>query len=188
LSSPTPLWRSNAGDQLTVPSAAAATLSVVLEENRNWLIFKSNGVTLVLAHADGRYDSNADGRVDSDLGGANIAPDRVNVSWDRTWSELASSRLQVNHLLNRDFEDSTGSTTAEFDGYTTVDLTTDISVFDGVLSAAIQNLTNEDYFTYYSQTSQLDVRYFKETRADVPGGVSKVVLMWKMRSVGTPPP
>jgi iron complex outermembrane receptor protein len=126
-----------------------------------WHATDGDTVGLRYAHADGRYDSNADGQVDSDLGGANIAPDRVNVSWDRTWSELASSRLQVNHLLNRDFEDSTGSTTAEFDGYTTVDLTTDISVFDGVLSAAIQNLTNEDYFTYYSQTSPIDVRYFK---------------------------
>jgi iron complex outermembrane receptor protein len=30
-----------------------------------------------------------------------------------------------------------------------------------VLTAAVQNLTNEDYFTYYSQTNALDVRYFK---------------------------
>ena len=31
----------------------------------------------------------------------------------------------------------------------------------GVFTAAVQNLTNEDYFTYYSQTSPLDARYFK---------------------------
>jgi iron complex outermembrane receptor protein len=30
-----------------------------------------------------------------------------------------------------------------------------------MVSAAVQNLTNEDYFTYYSQTSPIDVRYFK---------------------------
>ena len=29
------------------------------------------------------------------------------------------------------------------------------------LTAAIQNLTNEDYFTDYSETNPLDVRYFK---------------------------
>ncbi|MBM0105430.1 TonB-dependent receptor [Steroidobacter sp. S1-65] len=113
------------------------------------------------AHTDGRYDSNADGRVDADLGGANVAPDRVNVSWDRAWSPAVSSRLQVNHLLDRDFENSAGVTTVEFDGYTTVDVSADIAAFGGTVSAAVQNLTNEDYFTYHSQTNAIDVRYFK---------------------------
>ena len=113
------------------------------------------------AATDGRFDSNSDGRVDSDLGGANIAPDRINASWDRTWSDIVSSRLQVNHLLDRDFENAVGATTAEFDGYTTIDVSTDIKAFGGVVTAAVQNLTNEDYFTYYSQTNAIDVRYFK---------------------------
>jgi iron complex outermembrane receptor protein len=67
----------------------------------------------------------------------------------------------VNHLLDRDFEDKAGVTTNEFEGYTTLDLSTDVAAFGGVVTAAIQNLTNEDYFTYYSQTSPIDVRYFK---------------------------
>ena len=113
------------------------------------------------AQTDGRYDSNADGRVDSDLGGANIAPDRVNVSWNRAWTPSITSRLQVNHLLDRDFENRAGVTVNEFDGYTTVDLSADLAAFGGTFTAAVQNLTNEDYFTYYSQTSPIDVRYFK---------------------------
>jgi iron complex outermembrane receptor protein len=132
-----------------------------LEFRTSWRATTADTFGLRYAHSDGRYDSNADGRVDSDLGGANIGPDRANVSWDRNWSDIASSRLQVNYLFDRDFEDINGVTVNEFDGYTTVDLSADVETFGGVFTAAIQNLTNEDYFTYYSQTSPLDARYFK---------------------------
>ncbi len=132
-----------------------------IEFRTTWRATQADALGLRYATTDGRFDSDGDGRVDSDLGGANIAPDRVNVSWDRTWSDLVSSRLQVNHLLDRDFEDSAGTPTAEFDGYTTIDVSTDIRAFGGVVTAAVQNLTNEDYFTYYSQTNAIDVRYFK---------------------------
>jgi iron complex outermembrane recepter protein len=126
-----------------------------------WNATASDTLGLRYAHTQGRYDSDRDDRVDSDLGGANVAPDRVNVSWDRSWSDIARSRLQVNHLLDRDFENATGALTAEFDGYTTIDASADINAFGGVVTAAVQNLTNEDYFTYWSQTSPTDIRYFK---------------------------
>lgn len=126
-----------------------------------WRATDADTLGVRYATTDGRYDSNADGRVDTDLGGANIAPDRVNVSWDRSWTDTVTSRLQVNHLLDRDFNNRAGATTNEFEGYTTVDLSADIAALGGTLSAAVQNLTNEDYYTYYSQTSPIDVRYFK---------------------------
>jgi iron complex outermembrane recepter protein len=126
-----------------------------------WNATAADTLGLRYAHTQGRYDSDRDDRVDSDLGGANVAPDRVNVSWDRSWSDIARSRLQVNHLLDRDFENDTGALTAEFDGYTTIDASADINAFGGVVTAAVQNLTNEDYFTYWSQTSPTDIRYFK---------------------------
>lgn len=131
------------------------------EFRTSWRATDADTLGVRYAMTDGRYDSNADGRVDSDLGGANIAPDRVNVSWDRSWSPVVTSRLQVNHLLDRDFENSAGVTTSKFDGYTTVDLSADVTAFGGTVTAAVQNLTNQDYFTYYSQTSPIDVRYFK---------------------------
>lgn len=132
-----------------------------LEFRATWQATDADALGLRYAKVDGRFDSNDDGRVDSDLGGANIAPDRINANWDRTWSDLVSSRLQVNHLLNRDFENSAGSATARFEGYTTVDLSADFKAFGGIVTAAVQNLTNEDYFTYYSQTNAIDLRYFK---------------------------
>jgi iron complex outermembrane receptor protein len=131
------------------------------EFRTNWRATGADLFGVRYSRTEGRYDSNADGRVDSDLGGANIAPDRVNVSWDRTWATALNTRVQVNHLLDRDFENAAGDVTAEFDGYTTVDLSADLAAFGGKLTAAVQNLTNEDYFTYYSQTSPLDVRNFK---------------------------
>lgn len=132
-----------------------------LEFRANWQVSDADALGLRYATTDGRYDSNGDGRVDTDLDGANIGPDRVNVSWDRSWSQILRSRLQVNHLLDRDFRNRTGATTVQFDGYTTIDASTDVTAFGGVITAAIQNLTNKDYLTYYSQTSPLDVRYFK---------------------------
>jgi iron complex outermembrane receptor protein len=127
----------------------------------SWHASTADTVGLQYASTDGRYDSNNDGHLDTDLSGANIAPDRINLSWDRAWSPIVTSRLQVNHLLNRTFKDINDATYNRFDGYTTVDLSADVQAFSGVITAAAQNLTNEDYFTYYSQTSPLDVRYFK---------------------------
>jgi iron complex outermembrane receptor protein len=127
----------------------------------SWHASTADTVGLQYASTDGRYDSNNDGHLDTDLSGANIAPDRINLSWDRAWSPIVTSRLQVNHLLNRTFKDVNDATYNRFDGYTTVDLSADVQAFSGVITAAAQNLTNEDYFTYYSQTSPLDVRYFK---------------------------
>lgn len=132
-----------------------------VEFRATWQATDGDTFGLRYATTDGRYDSNGDGRVDTDLGGANIAPDRINVSWDRTWSQIIRSRLQVNHLVDRDFRNSAGATTARFDGYTTIDLSTDVAAFRGLVTVAVQNLTNEDYFTYHSQTSPLDIRYFK---------------------------
>ena len=132
-----------------------------VEFRADWQASDTDELGLRYATTDGRYDSNGDGRVDTDLGGANIAPDRVNASWDHRWSTVVSSRLQVNHLLDREFDNSAGVTTVRFDGYTTVDVSADIAAFGGVVTAAVQNLTNEDYFTYYSQTNPIDVRYFK---------------------------
>lgn len=131
------------------------------ELRADWHVTDADTLGVRYAQIDGRYDSNADGHVDSDLGGANIAPDRINLSWERQWTEAVRSRLQVNHLLDRDFENAAGQMINEFDGYTTVDATTDVAAFGGTVTLSAQNLTNTDYFTYHSQTSPIDVRYFK---------------------------
>jgi iron complex outermembrane receptor protein len=131
------------------------------EFRATWHATAADIIGLRYASTDGRYDSNNDGRVDTDLGGANIGPDRINASWDRSWSSIVTTRVQVNHLQNRTFKGITGAAYNRFEGYTTVDLSADLQALGGVITAAAQNITNEDYFTYYSQTSPLDARSFK---------------------------
>lgn len=112
------------------------------------------------AEATGRYDSNKDGRVDTDLGGTNISPDRANLSWDRSWSSRIDTRLQMNYLFDRDVKNSSGAVTNSFEGYTTYDFNATLAALDGVFSFSVQNLTDEYYFTYYSQSSPNDIRNF----------------------------
>ena len=67
----------------------------------------------------------------------------------------------MNHLRDRSVKNSSDVTINKFNGYTTVDASADIQVGPGVLSVSVQNLTNRDYFTYYSQSSPNDLRNFK---------------------------
>lgn len=131
-----------------------------IEFTLSWAATDLDLFGLRYAEATGRYDSNKDGRVDSDLGGTNISPDRLNLSWDRSWSNTIDTRLQANYLFDRDVKNSSGVITNSFDGYTTYDLSATIAAFDGTVSLAIQNLTDEYYFTYYSQSSPNDIRNF----------------------------
>ena len=102
-----------------------------IEFRASWAISDRDLIGLRYAETDGRYDANGDNRVDSDLDGANIAPDRINLSWDRHWSDRIATRLQVNRLADREFDNAAGVTTAEFDGYATVDLSADIAALGG---------------------------------------------------------
>lgn len=132
-----------------------------IELRSEWQLDSSNLIGLRYARTRGEYDSNGDGRVDTDLDGTNIAPDRLNLSWDKTWSDTLNSRLQLNHLIDRRFENSSGATVARFEGYTTVDASADITALDGVFSLGIHNLTNKDYFSYFAQTRAADNLNFK---------------------------
>ncbi len=132
-----------------------------IELRSEWHIDASNLLGLRYARTRGEYDANGDGLVDTDLDGTNIAPDRLNFSWEKTWSDNVSSRVQINHLLDRRFENSAGTTVARFEGYTTVDASADLAALDGTFSLGIHNLTNKDYFTYYSQTRGADNLNFK---------------------------
>jgi iron complex outermembrane receptor protein len=131
-----------------------------IELRADWFATQSDVFGLRYAQTGAEYDSNDDGKVDSDLDGANVAPDRMNLSWERDWSERINSRLQVNRFLDRDFEDAKGATTAEFDGYTTVDLNVELLALGGAFNLSVQNLTDKDYFTYYAQTVGGSNRYF----------------------------
>lgn len=114
-----------------------------------------------IAIQQGEYDSNGDNKVDTDLDGANIAPNRINLYWTHNFDNEMSTRVQANYFMDRDFKNAAGTQYAEFDGYTTVDASFSMPLYTGTLSLGLQNLLNKDYFNYYSQTMGTNDRYFK---------------------------
>lgn len=129
-----------------------------IEGNVAFQFSDAGRVGLGYAQANGRYDSDGDDRVDSDLPGINISPDRITAFWDQTWSETVSTRLQGSKALDRDF-DSKGVRVASTDGYTTVDLQARFKLPVGQLSLGVENLFDEQYVTYYSQSTPRNDTY-----------------------------
>lgn len=123
------------------------------------LRFGRGRVGLGYAHASGRYDYDGDNRTDSDLAGVNIAPDRLTAYWEQSWTSAFSTRVQASHAFDRSFA-RVGSEVADFDGYTTMDLIARYSRVHDVFSLGIQNLTDTQYISYYSQTTPSDSSYF----------------------------
>ncbi|MEY8241418.1 MAG: TonB-dependent receptor [Cycloclasticus sp.] len=132
-----------------------------LEANVEFAVNAQASIGFMYSKPEGEYDSDGDDKVDSDLPGLNIAPERLNVYWNQQWSHGIKSRLQLSHYFSRDFADASGAELARFSGYNTVDLSSSVPLAGGVLQASAQNLSNEDYFTYYSQTAKNDKRNFK---------------------------
>ncbi|MBT1443683.1 TonB-dependent receptor [Shewanella sp. JM162201] len=143
-----------------------------IEASLNAYVGDADTLGLNMALTEGRYDANQDGRTDTDLDGANIAPNRVNLYWEHEFSFEATSRIQLNYFMDREFHKADGSEYANFDGYYTVDASFTVPLYGGSLSVGLQNLLNEDYYTYYSQTMPNDTRNFKGMGRTVSLGYS----------------
>lgn len=103
------------------------------------------------AHTDGEIDTDGDGAYDADLDGVNIAPDRANLYWEQRWTQSLDTRVQLNHVADRDFHNA-GVLSASFDGYQTVDVIAHWRVGDDkLLQFGIENALDKQYITYYSQ-------------------------------------
>ncbi len=107
------------------------------------------GVSAGYARLRGKTDANGDGKLDTDLDGANISPDRVNLAADYRAGKL-TLRLQVQSYLQRDM--SRALVKDDFSGYTLVDAFARYELSVGALSLGVQNLLNEQYITYNSDT------------------------------------
>jgi len=104
---------------------------------------------------DGEYDSNRDGRLDTDLGAADIGPNRLTMSVDITPPGRYSGRIQSSSNFSRDFRNAAGATTARFSGYTTVDAMAAAAFGNTTLSLSISNLLDKQYMTYQAQAANL---------------------------------
>jgi iron complex outermembrane receptor protein len=130
------------------------------EARAGWKPRAGTGLTLSYAINHGRSDRNGDGKVDSDLDGANIAPNRLNLAWTQRWSTAWSSHLQLSHLASRSFA-TLGRRDAQFDGYSTADAyVTWQGRRAGNWTLGVQNLANRQYINYVSQTVGDDSSYF----------------------------
>jgi iron complex outermembrane receptor protein len=98
----------------------------------------------------GKTDNNdADTLVNNDLDGANISPDRINLAADYERGPFAA-RLQARFYLPRTFNDA--ATNTDFEGYTLLDAYVAYKTAMGEFALGVQNLTDEFYVTYDSDT------------------------------------
>jgi len=110
---------------------------------------------------EGEFDSDDDGSFESDLGAADVGPNRLNLSANLEWGERFSGRLQTFSYFDRTFEDGAGNPTASFDGYTTVDAAVTARIGLPSVTLAISNLFDEQYITYFGQAgTDRNDRYF----------------------------
>ena len=131
------------------------------------------GLSLAAAYTDltGRTDGDDDGRVDEDLDGANISPDRLNLSASYRNGPV-DVRLASRHYLSRGFAGQPPA--ADFEGYTLFDAYIGYETAYGTVSLAAQNLTDEFYVTYDSDTVRIgdNSRFFA-------GRGRTVTLSWR---------
>ncbi|PLK27850.1 TonB-dependent receptor [Novosphingobium sp. TH158] len=105
------------------------------------------------AHLSGRYDSNGDDIVDTDLDGANISPDRLNLAASYVKGPL-SARVQTQVYFSRTFKGLVRDARADFGGYTLTDASLRYQTGFGALTFSVQNLFDRQYITYASDTQR----------------------------------
>ena len=113
-------------------------------------------LSLSYAHTEGKSDQDGNGSVDTKLTGINIAPDTLKLGWSAAWNERVSTRLQGSYYFDRSVDDSE----LDFDGYGLVDASLAYRLPTGRVSVGIENLTDEDYITYYSQAARISDEYY----------------------------
>jgi iron complex outermembrane receptor protein len=105
------------------------------------------------AHISGRSDTNNDGVVDSDLDGANISPDRLNLAASYLRGPL-SARVQTQFYLSRSFNGLVRDSRNDFSGYAVTDASIRYQTGLGGLRLSVQNLFDKQYISYASDTQR----------------------------------
>lgn len=127
-----------------------------VEITGNMQVADKHDLSLSYAHTEGKSDQDGDGSVDTKLTGINIAPDTLKLGWSATWNERVSTRLQGSYYFDR----SVDNPALDFDGYGLVDASLAYRLPTGRVSVGIENLTDEDYLTYYSQAARISDEYY----------------------------
>jgi iron complex outermembrane receptor protein len=120
------------------------------------------GLTLggAYAYVKGTTDDDGDGSLESDLDGANIAPNRLNLhaDWERG---PFTARLASRTYFEREFDGPSFGPVDDFEGFTLLDALVGYRIGRHRVNLGVQNLTDKDYITYYSDTvGNDDTSYF----------------------------
>lgn len=127
----------------------------------HWQLSDAHGLDAQYAYNAGKSDTDQDGEVDTELTGFNIAPETVTLGWVAQWSGGLASHLQASHAFDDTNKDQENPNLREFNGYSLVDASLTYRLGGGQASVGIENLLDEDYITYYSQTARDgDAQYF----------------------------
>ena len=102
-----------------------------------------------LATVKGKTDPDGDGRLDADLDGANIAPDRLNL-YAAYETGPFDARLTIRNYFERSFKGRDPRN--DFGGYMLFDALLGYRFGANRLLLGVQNLTDKQYITYYSDT------------------------------------
>lgn len=105
------------------------------------------------AHLSGRYDSDGDDVIDTDLDGANISPDRLNLAASYAKGRL-SARIQTQFYLARNFDGKVRDPRNDFGGYALTDASVRYQTGIGALTFSAQNLFDRQYISYASDTQR----------------------------------
>jgi len=114
-----------------------------------------DGLTLSTgyAHIKGRSDTDGDDVVDTDLDGANISPDRLNLAAAYA-SGPVSARIQTQFYLARSFRGLVRDPRNDFEGYNLTDAFIRYQTSLGGVSLSVQNLFDTQYISYASDTQR----------------------------------
>lgn len=121
--------------------------------------FEGLSVGGAFAHVKGRTDADGDGILESDLDGANISPDRLNLFGAYEQGPF-NVRLAMRSYFDRQFDGQPDENS--FEGHTLFDVFLGYRAGRHQLSLGVQNLADKQYITYYSDTQRPgdNLRYF----------------------------
>jgi len=129
-------------------------------------------LSAAMANVVGKTDANGDGRLNEDLDGANIGPDRLNLSaeWenDPIWLRATMRRYFPRRFRGQDPRN-------DFSGYSLVDAEAGYRLGKAQLSIAVSNLLNRQYITYFSDTQGPtdDLHFFAGRGRTITVGLSR---------------
>jgi iron complex outermembrane recepter protein len=131
-----------------------------MEVDTNYQLTERHRIGASYAHVNGKYDSDRDGHTDTRLGARDISPDRLTLRWQTRWNDRIASQMTGNYLFSRNYPGNGADN--DFNSYTLVDASLIYTLSEGKLSFGIDNLFNEDYFTFFAQSAGLlDDQYTK---------------------------